>query len=288
MIIQYYNPEGHKKLFESCSKVPVSVIVPCFCCRKTIKRTISSILNQSLLPRELILVEDASPDNGETLEELHSLKGQIYDKIETHIVELKENGGPSVARNIGWDKATQPYIAFLDSDDTWHPRKIEIQYGFMKSVRDVMITTHQTANFKEAMQLEKITKEITIGELRKYELLLSNRISTSSVMCRRDLNFRFNPQKRFSEDYDLWLRIICKGIKIFIIEYPLRFVHRDYYFSGGLSSRLVEMEKGELDNLRGLYKNRCLSLGEFLIFTAISEIKFLRRYFYDILRRKIA
>ena len=49
-----------------------------------------------------------------------------------------------------------------------------------------------------------------------------------------------------------------------------------------------EMEKGELDNLRGLYKDRCLSLGEFLIFTAISEIKFLRRYFYDILRRKIA
>ncbi len=288
MITLNYNPEGHKKLFESSSKVPISVIVPCYCCSETIRRALYSVLDQTLLPNQIVLVEDASPDVNRTLNELHSLEEELYDKVETNLIKLNENVGPGEARNIGWSVATQPYIAFLDADDSWHPQKIELQYGFMKSMPDVMITAHRTANFKEGMRFEKIKKEINVRELRRYELLLSNRISTPSVMCRRDLNFRFNPQKRFSEDYDLWLRIICKGIKIFMIEHPLCFLRRDYYYSGGLSSRLVDMERGELDNFRGLYRERCLSLGELLIFTAISKTKFLRRYFYDFFRRKIA
>src|SRR5574340_1082572 len=112
-------------------RAPVSVVIPCYCCSETIGRALVSIASQTMLPQEVILVEDASPDGGETLGKLRHLAGEYGETFIVKVIALKENCGAGSARNRGWEAAGQPYIAFLDADDAWHPKKIELQYSWM-------------------------------------------------------------------------------------------------------------------------------------------------------------
>lgn len=109
---------------------PVSVVVPCWRCRDTIARAVESIAAQTRLPHEVILVDDASGDG--TAGALHALAGR-YPKDWITVIEQRDNGGAGVARNAGWETASSPYIAFLDADDAWHPKKLEIQVAWMEA-----------------------------------------------------------------------------------------------------------------------------------------------------------
>ncbi|RMG23518.1 MAG: glycosyltransferase family 2 protein, partial [Methanobacteriota archaeon] len=109
-------------------KCGVTAIVPCYCCSDTIERAFYSVVNQTVLPKEVILVDDASPDHGRTLSILHGLKQKFNETLDIRILAFEKNQGPASARNAGWEAATQPFIAFLDADDSWHPRKLEVQY----------------------------------------------------------------------------------------------------------------------------------------------------------------
>ena len=122
--------------------VPVSVIVPCYCCAATIETAIESVARQTARPAEVILVDDASGDDTvAALRRLHHRHGADWMKV----IRQEQNGGPSVARNAGWAMATQPYLAFLDADDSWHPRKVELQYGWMAAHPEVALTGHSVA-----------------------------------------------------------------------------------------------------------------------------------------------
>ena len=118
---------------------PVSVVIPCFCSADTISRAVSSVLAQSLPPSEVILIDDASPDN--TLEILYELQEE-YGKQRLKIIALTENGGPGHARNMGWQAATQDYIACLDADDAWHPDKLSLQFRCMQSHPEISLCGH--------------------------------------------------------------------------------------------------------------------------------------------------
>jgi glycosyltransferase involved in cell wall biosynthesis len=95
----------------------VSTIIPVYNREDLVASSIDSILNQTYKCHEIIVVDDGSTDN--TLE---SLK-QYQDKIK---IIQKDNGGSASARNIGLKHASGDYIAYLDSDDTWHPDKLSI------------------------------------------------------------------------------------------------------------------------------------------------------------------
>jgi glycosyltransferase involved in cell wall biosynthesis len=122
----------------------VSVIIPCYRCAETVERALDSILRQTMRPSEILFVEDASADEGKTLDKLHQLVAAYDGKIDIQILCMDTNGGPGEARNFGWAHALQPYIAFLDADDAWHPHKIEIQYLWMKTHPDVALSCHET------------------------------------------------------------------------------------------------------------------------------------------------
>lgn len=98
--------------------VPISVIVPSYNRASYIGETIESILNQSLSPAEVVIVDDGSTDETESV-----LQG-FGDKVRWHRIE---NSGPCVARNVGVGLSTSPLIAFCDSDDLWAREKLEKQ-----------------------------------------------------------------------------------------------------------------------------------------------------------------
>ena len=94
----------------------ISVIIPCYNSYKTIERALNSVVNQSLLPREIILVDDCS--NDKTLELLNNFK---KNNLEYNIIilSLEKNVGAASARNRAWDIAKSYVIAFLDIEDSW-------------------------------------------------------------------------------------------------------------------------------------------------------------------------
>lgn len=96
----------------------ISVIITTYNRASVIGRAINSVLRQTLLPTEIIVVDDGSEDNTELVisEFIHKIK-----YIRT------TNQGISRSRNLGINKSTSDWICFLDSDDIWHPQKLEYQ-----------------------------------------------------------------------------------------------------------------------------------------------------------------
>jgi glycosyltransferase involved in cell wall biosynthesis len=260
--------------FELNDKAPVTVVIPCFRCVGTIGRAIESIALQTLKPQEIIAVDDASGD--ETLSVLRGIEQKYSGWLK--IVSLNDNQGAGGARNAGWNVATQPLIAFLDADDTWHSRKIEIQYTYMSDHPEVVLSGHGhkvlcAENINLNWELDNwMTKCIP-----KRELLLSNKFITPSVMVRRDIKQRFNSGQRYMEDHMLWLDIVCSGGVVTKLSAELAAIHKGAFGAAGLSAQLWLMEKGDLGNYRRLYLTGCINIAQWLVFSLFSWIKYVRR-----------
>jgi glycosyltransferase involved in cell wall biosynthesis len=252
-------------------------VIPCYRCAGTIERGVASILQQTQRPTEIILVDDASEDG--TLTVLTKLK-QIYSsKIKIKIVELTENQGAASARNAGWSIATQPYIAFLDADDSWHPEKLRIQYDYMQNNPDVALCGHQCIWLRDDERLPVLPKDFHVTQINSGRLLFKNAFSTPTVMLRSSIPFRFQDGKRYAEDLLLWQQIAFSNLQIARIESPLAYVHKSLYGESGLSSQIGKMEKGELINLVILYQSGQISFLFYTLATFFSIIKFSKRLF---------
>lgn len=268
------------------SSVPVAAIIPCYCCRDTIVRALASVSAQTRLPREVILVDDASPDDGKTSDTLRQLAKQYEHVFPLRIISLEKNGGPGSARNRGWDVATQPYIAFLDADDAWHPQKLEIQCGWMLAHPEQCLVGHgHVLKQAEDCNWWKIQNEIRIFPVKRGRSLLANPFATRTVMLRRDLPFRFKEGKRYSEDYLLWLQIILSGYPTTHMELPLASSYKAAYGEGGLSADLWRMEQGELNTYLDILKEGRIGPLRTGLLLAYSMAKHMRRVLARQLRR---
>lgn len=104
----------------------VSIIMPSYNTAQYITETIESVLNQTYTNWELIIVDDCSQDNTDDVVRLYLSDERI------RYLKNDKNSGAAVSRNRALKEAKGKWIAFLDSDDLWMPKKLEIQIGFMK------------------------------------------------------------------------------------------------------------------------------------------------------------
>ncbi|MEB3191205.1 MAG: glycosyltransferase family 2 protein, partial [Snowella sp.] len=241
--------------------VSVSVIIPCYNSAQTIERAIQSVAQQSLKPQEVIVIDDASSDN--TIEILQSLQNH-YGKDWLKLVTLEKNAGPSFARNQGWNLASQDYIAFLDSDEAWHPQKNEIQSQWMLANPNVAISGSDGIfpPYSSSFEQPESYNQYQVTVVKLSEILHSNLLQTSSVMLKRNLHYRFDPQKRYCEDHLLWMQIAVDHYPIYFFSLPLIYVFKSFGI-GGLSQHLWEMRLGYIDNCWQLWKSHKIS---FLMF----------------------
>lgn len=257
-------------------QAPVSVIIPCYRCTDTIARALESVARQSWQAQEIFLVEDCSCDAGQTLALLYRLQ-QSYAQLPIQVIELERNQGPGGARNAGWSLATCPYLAFLDADDSWHPRKLEIQYQWMAAHPDVVLTTSQTLRLQGGERVTELTPMPKSHAIRGRSLLLFNCFATRAVMLQRNIALRFDPEKRHAEDYLLWLRMVLGGMPAALIELPLAYSYKSDYGVEGISADLWKMHAGELDTFSRVRREGLLSLAAYGVAIAFSSAKFLRR-----------
>lgn len=258
------------------AELPVTVVIPCYCCSATLARAIGSVLSQSHLPRQIVLVEDASPDGGATRSAIERFQ-RILTTIEVVAVWLTRNRGPGHARNAAWAVATQPYVAFLDADDAWHPRKLEIQVGWMRRHPEADLSGTLTRYVRPRDRLPGIDRIPAARKLAPWEVLLSNPFSTSSVVLRRDVRDRFVPDKRYAEDYLLWTSIIAGGGRAYVIEAPLAYLFKRGFGTSGLSAHLWQMHAGIRDCYRRLHLDGRIGPVTHRLLDALAWLKLSRR-----------
>lgn len=254
--------------------VPVTVVIPCHACAATIERAVTSVVSQTRGPAEIILIDDASTDH--TWTKLTELASAYPGWIK--LLRHEKNQGVANARNAGWAAASQPYIAFLDADDAWHPEKLAIQYAYMKDAQDVALCGHghrilQNPAMKPDWDLDKLTAK----RIHKWSLLLANSFITPSVMLRRDIRQRFSEGQRHMEDRLLWLEIVCDGGRVDCLKLDLAATYKVPYGLGGLSSNLWQMTSADMDNYRVLWARGKLSRSAANALRLFSLLKFFRR-----------
>lgn len=179
----------------------VSVIMPAFNSADTIIKSIESVVEQTYKTIELVIIDDGSQDNTRFL--VNEFLSDKNIEIEIKLIDNHYKKGARGARQSGIDYANGRYIAFLDSDDTWLPNKIDVQISFMKS-KNVgfcfsnyyMKKHNQQKEFiaRDVVDFNGLTKTCDIGCLTV--ILDRNKI--------KDIIIPDTPK----EDYALWLNIL--------------------------------------------------------------------------------
>jgi glycosyltransferase involved in cell wall biosynthesis len=257
-------------------QAPVSVIIPCFKCAETIERAVDSIAKQTLIPQEVILVNDASPDHTiDILKKLQNIYGKIYGKEWIKIIDLKKNVGPGQARNLGWESASQDYLAFLDADDAWHPQKISIQYEWLqKNTQVTLIGSIPPPVTPFSADYQSLDLNYKINLVSKAKILRCNVFETSSVVVRKNISYRFDPKKWYCEDHLLWTEICLDDHLCYLFTMPLTYIFKSFG-SDGLTKSLWQMREGYISNCWQLWKNGRIDILTLGGLTSYSLLKFL-------------
>ena len=259
----------------------VSVVIPTYNSESTIERAVKSVANQTILPKEVIIVDDCSTSKN-IKNILSKIKLRYQNKFDVILIYLNKNLGPGIARNIGWNKAKCKYIAFLDSDDVWHPQKLEIQYFYMENNNIDFICNNaiilEENKLNDFYNSKILLEDLGIKKINPFIYLFKHVFDggTPSVMLRNINDIRFVDGKRYSEDYCVWLEYNFKYRGV-VINKELIALFKEFYGVGGLSNNLWLLEKGELENFKILYDKGYYGLFIFLLAYIWSLIKYFRR-----------
>ena len=187
----------------------VSIIMPSYNASELISATIHSVLSQTYKNWELIVIDDCSKDS--TCSVVQSFVAKD-DRI--RLIQLDKNyGAPAGPRNIGVKASNGEWIAFLDSDDIWHPDKLSIQM-FAMNQWGVDFSSSLSRNFKDETNI--VNDNVDIASIKCENISfamqrMKGRIANSSVVVRKELmlKYPFNEDMRYKavEDYHCWLRI---------------------------------------------------------------------------------
>lgn len=229
----------------------VSVIIPTFNRAEKVQRAVSSVLSQTFMDYEVIVVDDGSSD--QTAEALASFQNRI-----TYIAHT-ENKGVSAARNTGIRASKAPFIAFLDSDDHWLPEKLDVQMRFFQENPEAVACQTEELWIRNGKHVNPRNKHLKpSGDI--FEASLKRcLVSPSAVMLKRSLLEQvglFDEELPVCEDYDLWLRMSSQH-PVYLIDRKL--VVKEGGASDQLSSSLKGMDKFRIMSMMKLIKNNMLS-----------------------------
>ena len=228
----------------------ISVIIPTYNRKKTLARAIQSVMNQSLSPFEILIIDDGSNDGTEewVKENFQNIK-YIY----------QNNHGVSSARNIGIENAYGDWVAFLDSDDEWLPNKLYEQVKAIDSNPEMKFFHTNEIWIRNGLRVNQMKKHKKYGGYIFEKCLDICRVSPSSVLIQKELFDNigmFDESLRVCEDYDLWLRITSKYPVVFL-DIPL------IYKYGGHADQLSKVNDGiesyRIQSLEKIIKSGFLS-----------------------------
>ncbi|MBY0522433.1 MAG: glycosyltransferase family 2 protein [Gemmataceae bacterium] len=191
----------------------ISVVIPTYNYGRFVTEAVDSVLAQSYAPREVIVVDDGSTDD--TPDRLAPYRARIrYIR--------QDNQGLSAARNTGIRLAQGTFVALLDSDDLWHPRKLEFQMRYLTRHPEVMLlgSNCQTGvrDWPALNDAEIVGERITLEEL-----IVRSPFAPSTAVLHRDClaaTSLFDTSLRSVEDRDMWIRVAAR-FPVAMLQAPL-------------------------------------------------------------------
>ncbi len=232
------------------SKPLVSVIIPTFNRGYCLEESIRSVLEQSFIDFELVVVDDGSTDNtSELVRRFPAVK----------LIRLEEkNRGVSFARNRGVVEAQGDWVGFLDSDDLWEQGKLATQVKWIERHPDLQMVYTDEIWIRNGVRVNPMNKHRKYsGDIFRYCLPLCI-VSPSSVLLRAKVLSEvggFDESMPVCEDYDLWLRIAKR--------YPFHFIEEKLIVKRGghedqLSRKYWGMDRWRVYALEKLLKENRL------------------------------
>ena len=253
----------------------VSIVIPMYNSSETIEEVIQSVLNQTYKKWELIIVNDGSTDQSVSIVE------SIIKNNPQFVISLinKPNGGVSTARNAGMKAAKGDYIALLDSDDEWLPTKIEKQMQMFKKNPEFSFLGC-TRNGEEVVRFY-FKRFQYLTPISPRVLLYKNFFSTPTVVFKKEILSTigyFDETQRYAEEGNYWIRI-GKRYKCALLNESLVMTGKGKpnFGHSGLSSNLLQMETGELKNLKDALVLKIIGHVEYIALIGYSVVKYLRR-----------
>lgn len=220
----------------------VSVIIPTYNRGYIVKQAIDSVLAQNFTDFEILVIDDGSTDNTKAVVQL------IADERVSYF--YKENGGVSSARNLGLSKASGQYIAFLDSDDIWPERFLEVMTERLNENADFGLAyTATTLTFPDGREESDDVSRCLSGRITAH-LFEHSTIWPMAVVIRRSLlgGFWFDEGLKICDDNDAFLRLSVKTKILFVgdIEVKRRYSednHSQEYYTEGSYIRALSLER---------------------------------------------
>jgi glycosyltransferase involved in cell wall biosynthesis len=197
-------------------KDTVSVVIPYYRARRTIARAVESALGQTVPPHEILIVDDGCP------EDAVAATRQFGSSV---TLIRKSNGGTASARNLGIEHARSEWIAFLDADDYWEPRKLERQLAFSEGA-EVVGSMWFTQVPDMPRSVAKIANPAYFGRTFRpggtEAFQVAMNLWTSSLLVRRKALGvqRFVSGLEPAEDRDLWIRLMASA-SVYLLQEPL-------------------------------------------------------------------
>lgn len=198
----------------------VSVIIPTYNRAKVIGRAIESVLNQTYEYWELFIVDDGSTDNTKKVVSKKYLQDPRIFWVERPKTRKK---GANACRNVGIEKSIGKYIALLDSDDEWHPEKIEVQLKTLMSqdcASDKLLCYTQNEIVKNGKAVIKPRRGLKDGErISDYLILNNGLIQTSSLFFPIELSqdLKFDENLPRHQDIDFLLRLELQNVEFIFV-----------------------------------------------------------------------
>lgn len=187
----------------------VAVIIPVYNSAATLERALQSVYTQTIAAAEVIVVDDGSADD----------PARVVSRFGSWVHFVSQaNAGAAAARNKGVALASADLIAFLDADDYWHPRKLELQVrAFAETPNiDLCCTAFRTLPSSQALEP---WPDLSAGQAHLLQdfatLFASPYLATPTVMVRRSAFLAvggFRDHLSTAEDVDLWLRLGWRGV----------------------------------------------------------------------------
>lgn len=201
----------------------ISIITPAYNVEKFIAQTIDSVLLQTYVNWEMIIVDDGSTDK--TAEIV-----KHYCEIDQRIKYLYQNNGKQAkARNLAISHSKGSYLAFLDADDLWVPEKLQLQIEIFQFKKNIDVVYSQGWSFNEffndsVSEVRKNDMNVLLGfrksDLFLNELLKQNQVPVLSVLLKKNVldevnTFDADVYVQRAEDYQLFIKLADKGCNFY-------------------------------------------------------------------------
>lgn len=224
----------------------VSIVIPTYNHAHYLIDALNSVFKQTYQNFEIIIIDNYSTDDTESVVQSFGDPRVSYHKF-------RNNGLVAASRNKGINLSRGEWVAFLDSDDIWHPFKLSYELGGASESYDVIFSGMK--DFKDEYPRLNVPAHPDFKRVTKFRFLAGNPIPNSSVICRVSVIKKFLLLERVDfiavEDFDLWLRMAFSGVRIAKVNADLLLYRRT---SSQISSSKIKMIS-KVFNLYGYHFN---------------------------------